>query len=763
MKQSSCVLFGALAVLVSLLAASERTVVAGPKVVFVDVDATPTDMIGDGKSWATAYVSLSIALALEAGPAEFWVAEGTYHPIGFFGDPRLYRIVIGPGQEVYGGFGGAETEREARDPVAHRVILSGEIGGASIFDNSYRVVSFEFTGEEAAVLDGVTVTGGYDERTTAAGLAGGISIAGGAVSLRGVEVTDNAGRLGGGIYIAGGSPVLDRVALARNALVRTGQDMEAGLLAEGGTVTIEDSSFSGGGDVIPGVLVDLFMARSVIRHSFFRGDPPRSTGLRIEGLDHTLEDLAFQFLDTGLTARDVTATVSRSDFAGNTLAIGMAHGDSLVVTNSLFRANDAGIAGDGDVRVNNSTFVGTGSGARSSTVIMTNVVAWGPAGAPVSPASKASFNHSILQADCGGDVTCLDVSHADPMLLDFATFPQVDGRYRGAIALRFGSPAVDSGDPAVCPADDGRLAARPADGNGDGIASCDIGAYELHPPDFAFSSGASIAREDLPGGKVSLSVESREFFVEPAAVDYAVTGGSAENGQDYMLASGTLTFAALSCDGAPPPTSGICTSGTGFPSQQFTIALGDDFLVEPPETVVIKLSNPKKAVLGAIATHTLTIRDDEPRLKCAGVAATMVGSPTADVIVGTDSRDVIVGRGGNDRIRSGAGNDRVCAGPGNDAVRGGVGADAVFGHGGEDALFGGAGGDTLRGGGADDALDGGGGSDQLYGQRGNDSLKGNTGRDRLSGGPGTGDNCRGGAGTDALAPKHGCEAVTSIP
>jgi YD repeat-containing protein len=52
--------------------------------------------------------------------------------------------------------------------------------------------------------------------------------------------------------------------------------------------------------------------------------------------------------------------------------------------------------------------------------------------------------------------------------------------------LLFGSPAIDAGNPATpgsggnaCDASDQRNFARPADGNGDGSARCDIGAYEV--------------------------------------------------------------------------------------------------------------------------------------------------------------------------------------------------------------------------------------------------------------------------------------------
>jgi hypothetical protein len=46
-----------------------------------------------------------------------------------------------------------------------------------------------------------------------------------------------------------------------------------------------------------------------------------------------------------------------------------------------------------------------------------------------------------------------------------------------------GSPAIDSGDPTDCPTHDQRFGVRPADGDGDGLFICDIGAHEYNPSD----------------------------------------------------------------------------------------------------------------------------------------------------------------------------------------------------------------------------------------------------------------------------------------
>jgi Tol biopolymer transport system component len=98
-------------------------------------------------------------------------------------------------------------------------------------------------------------------------------------------------------------------------------------------------------------------------------------------------------------------------------------------------------------------------------------------------------------------------------------------------------------------------------------------------------------------------------------------------------------------------------------------------------------------------------------VRCAGLAATIVGTGRRDVLRGTRRRDVIAALGGNDLVRGLSGNDVICLGAGADRGLGGAGADRILGGPGRDVLVGGPGRDRLLGLGGRDRAVGGAGHD----------------------------------------------------
>jgi hypothetical protein len=111
-------------------------------------------------------------------------------------------------------------------------------------------------------------------------------------------------------------------------------------------------------------------------------------------------------------------------------------------------------------------------------------------------------------------------------------------------------------------------------------------------PVINFNTPASNGDESITS--VALAVD---LSVEPqqnVTVDYAISGTATGSGTDYTLANGTLTIS------------------TGEATGTITIAdIVDDILDEENETVIVTLSNPSNATLGADNVHTYTINDND--------------------------------------------------------------------------------------------------------------------------------------------------------
>jgi CSLREA domain-containing protein len=154
--------------------------------------------------------------------------------------------------------------------------------------------------------------------------------------------------------------------------------------------------------------------------------------------------------------------------------------------------NIAGIAGGG-VQINAS---GVLSGT-NLTISHNTITSEGGGGAALFNNGATYLSNSIVASNmsgstCGGqnaitsqghnlasDAACAftdtnDLPSTDPLLGAL----QDNGGLTLTRALSSGSPAIDAGNNAVCPASDQRGVARPTDGDGDGTAACDMGAYE---------------------------------------------------------------------------------------------------------------------------------------------------------------------------------------------------------------------------------------------------------------------------------------------
>jgi hypothetical protein len=195
---------------------------------------------------------------------------------------------------------------------------------------------------------------------------------------------------------------------------------------------------------------------------------------------------------TNLTLTNSTVSGNHSSHSGGGISTPFGAAGTLTVTNSTVSGNSADEFGGGfrggTLTITNSTVSGNtagfGSGGISNganeTTLSNTIVADNSAlvGANCSNAVNS------LGYNLADDTSCGFTGPGDLVVADALLYPL--GSFGGPTKTHHpmtGSPVIDAGDNASCPAADQRGEARPFDGDDppDGFADCDIGSVEYLP------------------------------------------------------------------------------------------------------------------------------------------------------------------------------------------------------------------------------------------------------------------------------------------
>ena len=500
---------------------------------------TPTGT-GDCSSWENA-CSLHTALSNALAGDQIWVATGTYKPDS---SDRSATFQLKNGVDVYGGFFGDETALDERDWVNNPTTLSGEIGDQDeVTDNSLRVV----TGLSVIMrMDGFTITRGNsvgDEY----GVAGGMYTNSSTIMLRNMIFFDNKGYTSGGLYSYYGSPTLINVTFSGNiALAQDGVGQGGGFACKMCLPVLTNVTFSdnyaqfGGGAYISTPYGDeysfsltrvnftsnsageggglYFIGNAVMNQVSFSQNHAEYGGGMVSGgpFDGLFEvtNATFSNNDARMHGGGIQNNYGRLDltgvtFSGNTAIYGAGIYDlgTSELTNVTFSDNiaikGAGIYATSETTITNATFAGnfgrTGAGlfsAEAANAVVTNSIFWGNNRDQIHGPAAVTF--STVQGGYAGEGN-VDL---DPRLGSLSdngglTLTRLLGAY---------SPAIDAGRLESCPPSDQRGQTRPVDGDGDGGAGCDMGAYEYVP-----AAGYTLSVQTVGGGTVSKSPDKPEY------------------------------------------------------------------------------------------------------------------------------------------------------------------------------------------------------------------------------------------------------------
>ncbi|HEY6000823.1 MAG TPA: choice-of-anchor Q domain-containing protein [bacterium] len=159
----------------------------------------------------------------------------------------------------------------------------------------------------------------------------------------------------------------------------------------------------------------------------------------------------------------------------------------------------------------------------TNTILAGNVDRGGQAPDCAGYLGSSQFNLVGDAAGCGFDALEWDVVGSPESPIDPGLAPLADnGGPTATHALLAGSPAVDGGHPYIFPATDQRGVARPQDGDLDGTAHSDIGAFELAPLSWKITAAAGPNGSITPVGEVVVADGGSSIFAIAPDARYRV-------------------------------------------------------------------------------------------------------------------------------------------------------------------------------------------------------------------------------------------------
>jgi hypothetical protein len=410
---------------------------AGPWYVSVSGDDS-----NDCLSISTPCATINSALAKASADDTIFVAIGTYVGTG------LEVVLLDKDATVSGGWNDTFTSQSSNSTI------DGQGARRGIMVNSDVSATIEHFVIENCV--GPTAQG-----------AGGIFNYGGNLTLKNCTVVGNSsygGTQGGGILNRSGTLYLNNCIVSNNTA-----NMGAGVYADGlGTVilnnsTISNNSSSGQGGGLYSLASNLTLNNSAITDNTAR--------VRGGGIYHNPPGTVI------LTNTTVSGNSTIPPWEGG----GIYHtgNDSILYLNSSTVTNNQ--AGDGGGIYSGG---GVGSSVTVQNTILAGNVPTDCRASSFTPTSSAGYNLIGNTSGCNFIPSVGDLTNIDPLLDLLAD----NGGPTKTHALLVDSPAIDAGADNCTDADgnplliDQRGEPRPVDGNDDGIAVCDMGAYEVQPP-----------------------------------------------------------------------------------------------------------------------------------------------------------------------------------------------------------------------------------------------------------------------------------------
>jgi len=499
---------------------------------------------GDCLSWDTA-CELQTAIFNAVSGDQIWVAAGSYKPT--MDTNRTAAFQLKSGVAIYGGFPAAGGDWSQRDWETYPATLSGDIGvSGNNADNSYHVVKSNGV-DASAILDGFTISLGYANGTSN-DTGGGMYNRNSSPTLSNVTFSGNTAiYYGGGMHNDNSSPILSNVTFSSNSasyygggmsntysssstlsnvtfIANTAGNFGGGMYNNSSSPSLSNVTFSGNTASNHGGGMSNFGGSASLSNVTFIGNTATRSGGGMYNYNNSATLSNVTFIDNlatndggGMFNSQSSSTLSDITFSGNTAGSfggGMYNLQGNPSLNNItFSGNNAEHFGGGMLSFQSSptlrnvtfsgntatSYYGGGMYNDNSSASLTNAILWGK-----TPDQIRGDSTTVTYSDVQGGYPGTGNINDDPLLGPLAD----NGGLTQTHAIAAGSPAIDAGDPDVCPNIDQRAFTRPIDGDENGTAICDMGAYEYG----SYPAVFSLTVEHVGNGTTTKNPDKLEYL-----------------------------------------------------------------------------------------------------------------------------------------------------------------------------------------------------------------------------------------------------------
>lgn len=453
-----------------------------------------------GNSWASAFNNLQDALACATAGQQIWLAAGSYYPdegTTQTDNARNSTFQLKDKVSIYGGFAddGSASQLSDAKPTQQRSILSGDLdkndSGIPTGTNAYHVVTSINTSANT-VLSGLVIRQGLanDTSNDTHSHGAGIYADNAATQLDNIVFSNNhANGDGGALYVKGSNATYQQLTFMDNQAGRGG----AMLLEASSTLVISGGYFKNNSASNGGALHNL-SSQLALRQSIFDSNQAtelggavsnnhaRSTFDRVTFVNNQHKGGGFAAKGGAMYNKSSTVILSNTSFVANKATGIIAEGGAMYNDDTKLTANN--------LTLMNNTAVNQGGALysnSSSTVVISNSIFWfnededGNVGIE-SQGSNSTLAYNYASHGFPTGAASSNIVNATSPFVDVNDPDGADNRFHTAddgLQLAASSAAIDSGNNAVSAKDKDILGNnRIVDGNKDGKATIDRGAYE---------------------------------------------------------------------------------------------------------------------------------------------------------------------------------------------------------------------------------------------------------------------------------------------